>query len=71
MLHHARAIAIRLWKDERGASLLEYSVLVGLITAGVVATISGVALWTGGRWTALNTVLTGSGSGAGSGGGSQ
>jgi pilus assembly protein Flp/PilA len=69
MLHRARTFAIRLWKDERGASLLEYSVLVGLITAGVVATIAGVAAWTGTRWTALQGVLDGSGSGAGGTGG--
>ena len=34
MLHSIKATAIRLWNDESGASLLEYSVLVGLITAG-------------------------------------
>jgi pilus assembly protein Flp/PilA len=50
MLHLAKAIAIRLWKDERGASLLEYSVLVGLITAAVVTTIGLVSGWVGGRW---------------------
>ena len=34
MLHSIKTTAIRLWNDESGASLLEYSVLVGLITAG-------------------------------------
>jgi pilus assembly protein Flp/PilA len=57
MLHHAKSIAIRLWKDERGASLLEYSVLVGLITAAVVTTIGLVSTWTGTRWTTLLTTL--------------
>jgi pilus assembly protein Flp/PilA len=60
MLYRAKTIAIRLWKDERGASLLEYSVLVGLITAAVVGTIGGVAAWTGTRWTTLLGTLTGS-----------
>jgi Flp pilus assembly pilin Flp len=39
MLHSARSIAIRLWKDERGASLLEYAVLLGLIVAASAAAV--------------------------------
>ena len=46
-------VAVRLWKDERGASLLEYSILIGLITVGVVATVTNVGNWISGRWTAL------------------
>ena len=38
-------VAVRLWKDERGASLLEYSILIGLITVGVVATVTNVGNW--------------------------
>jgi pilus assembly protein Flp/PilA len=60
MLQCIKQSAVRLWKDESGASLLEYSVLVGLITAAVVGTISAVTVWTGGRWTALLATLTGS-----------
>src|SRR5262245_37658625 len=36
MLRFAKDTAVRLWKDERGASLLEYSVLIGLITTAVI-----------------------------------
>ncbi len=50
-------VAVRLWKDERGASLLEYSILIGLITVGVVATVTNVGNWISGRWTALYTAL--------------
>ena len=57
MLRHIENIAVRLWNDERGASLLEYSVLVGLITAAVVGTIFGVAGWMGNKWTSLQTTL--------------
>jgi pilus assembly protein Flp/PilA len=60
MLHGIKATSIRLWNDESGASLLEYSVLVGLITAAVVGTVGLVSVWTGGRWTTLLTTLTGS-----------
>jgi pilus assembly protein Flp/PilA len=57
MLRQIKNLAVRLWKDEQGASLLEYSVLIGLIVAGVVATITAVGTWTGGRWTTLLGVL--------------
>jgi pilus assembly protein Flp/PilA len=57
MLHYFKDTTVRLWKDESGASLLEYSVLVGLIVAGVVATISLVAGWTGDRWSNLIGIL--------------
>ena len=50
-------VAVRLWKDERGASLLEYSILIGLITVGVVASVTAVGTWAGGRWTALRGAL--------------
>ena len=46
MLHCIRKTTVRLWNDESGASLLEYSVLIGLIVAGVVASIVAVAAWT-------------------------
>ena len=59
-MRQTKALAVRLWKDERGASLLEYSVLVGLITAAVVGTITLVTNWTGTRWQTLLTTLTGS-----------
>ena len=43
--------------DEDGAALIEYTVLLGIILAGVVATIGLVATWVSGQWTALNTAL--------------
>ena len=57
MLQRIRKTTVRLWNDESGASLLEYSVLIGLIVAGVVASIVSVAAWTGGRWGNLLTTL--------------
>ena len=48
-------LAARFIRDERGASLVEYSVLIGLITAATILTIVAV----GGKvlvaWTTLNT----------------
>jgi pilus assembly protein Flp/PilA len=60
MLHCIKNAAFRLWTDESGASLLEYSVLVGLITAAVVGTIFGVAGWMGNKWNSLQTTLNSS-----------
>ena len=57
MLHSIKATAIRLWNDESGASLLEYSVLVGLITGAVILSVIAVSAWTGTRWTTLLNTL--------------
>ena len=57
MLRRARTIAIRLWKDERGASLLEYSLLIGIIAALTAAAITAVGAWVTGRWTAMAAAL--------------
>ncbi len=45
-------------RDDRGASLLEYSILIGLITAAVIATVGGIGDWIAGQWNTLNTNLT-------------
>ena len=45
IVERSKDIAIKLWKDESGASLLEYSVLIGLITAAAVGTIATVGTW--------------------------
>lgn len=47
----------RLVQDEDGASLVEYSVLIGLITVATVVTIGLVGTWVSGRWTALDAAL--------------
>ena len=47
----------RFARDEEGAALIEYTVLIGLMLVGVVATVTLVGTWVSGRWTALNTAL--------------
>jgi len=44
-------------KDEKGAALIEYSVLVGLITATVIVLVISVGDWMNATWSALNTEL--------------
>jgi pilus assembly protein Flp/PilA len=46
-------------KDEEGAALLEYTVLLVIILGGAVALIIAVGGWVAARWTSLNTTLGG------------
>jgi pilus assembly protein Flp/PilA len=40
----------RLWADQRGAALLEYTVIIGFITLAVIAVLATVGSWTGTTW---------------------
>lgn len=48
----------RLAKDEKGAALVEYTVLLGIMLVAVVATIGLVGGWVNNKWTALWTALS-------------
>jgi pilus assembly protein Flp/PilA len=48
----------RLKKDEEGAALVEYTVLLGIMLVAVVATIGLVGGWVNTKWTALWTALS-------------
>ena len=43
--------------DEKGAALVEYTVLLGVMLVAVVATIGLVGGWVSSKWAALWTVL--------------
>ncbi len=47
----------KLSKDEEGAALIEYTVLLGIMLVAVIATIVLVGTWVSGKWTALNAAL--------------
>jgi pilus assembly protein Flp/PilA len=47
----------RLARDEDGAALLEYTVLLGILLVAVIATIVLVGTWISGQWTTLNSAL--------------
>jgi pilus assembly protein Flp/PilA len=57
MVRDPKTLLARIWKNKRGATLLEYSVLIGLITATVVGAIVIVAGWTNTQWANLKTNL--------------
>src|SRR5688572_29671069 len=44
----------RLRRDEDGAALIEYTVLLGIMVVAVIATIIAVVGWINGQWSALN-----------------
>jgi pilus assembly protein Flp/PilA len=48
----------RLGKDEEGASLIEYTVLLGILLVAVIATIGAVGTWINGKWTTLQQQLS-------------
>jgi pilus assembly protein Flp/PilA len=47
----------RLGDDEDGATLLEYTILTGMLLVAVIATITLVGEWISGTWTTLNGAL--------------
>jgi pilus assembly protein Flp/PilA len=49
-----------LGKDEEGAALVEYSVLLGVMLVAVIGTIVLVGGWINAKWIALLTALSGS-----------
>jgi Flp pilus assembly pilin Flp len=44
---------VALHKDDEGASFIEYTVLLGVILAVSIGTISAVGVWADGVWVAL------------------
>ena len=45
-------------REDQGQDLIEYAILIGLITVGTVSIVGQIGTWTAGRFTALNTALT-------------
>jgi len=47
------AVVRPLLSDERGGAAVEYSIIVGLISAAAIGIIIAVAAWATGRWQVL------------------
>jgi pilus assembly protein Flp/PilA len=47
----------QLARDEEGAALIEYTVLLGILLVAVIATIGLVGTWISDKWTALDKAL--------------
>jgi len=50
--------AARLLRDEDGVTMLEYTILIGIITVAVIASVSYAGGWVSTQWTALTAKLT-------------
>ena len=48
----------RLAKDEYGAALIEYTVVLGLLIVAVLAAVIAVGNWVNGIWTTMNGRLS-------------
>jgi pilus assembly protein Flp/PilA len=59
LIAKAHLALINFKKNESGASLIEYSLLVGLITVLVVVLIGTVGIWVQTQWTALDAAVNG------------
>jgi pilus assembly protein Flp/PilA len=44
-------------RDERGASLLEYTILIGIITIVAIGSITSVGTWVSTKWGKLVTAI--------------
>ena len=47
----------RFFKDESGASLVEYSILIGIISVAAITGITGVGTYVSSQWTTLNGAI--------------
>jgi pilus assembly protein Flp/PilA len=47
----------RITADQDGSALVEYTVLVGIVTATIMAAVTSIGGWVALRWTNLNTTL--------------
>jgi pilus assembly protein Flp/PilA len=57
LLNQLKKDAFRFKKDEDGAALIEYTVLLGILLIAVIAVIGAVGVWISGQWHALNASL--------------
>ncbi|RFB75532.1 Flp family type IVb pilin [Methylovirgula sp. 4M-Z18] len=48
----------KLGKDEDGAALVEYTVLLGILLVAVIATIVTVGGWISAKWAALSSGIS-------------
>ena len=58
MSHVVVKLVRRLAKDQKGAALIEYTVLLGILVVAVIALIVAVGNWVNGKWSALQTQLS-------------
>ena len=58
LLNQLKGYVSQIKKDEDGAALIEYTVLLGILLVAVIAIIGLVGAWLNGQWHAVQTQLT-------------
>jgi len=56
-MRRVRTFLERLRRDEDGVTMLEYTILLGIITVAVIASVVYAGGWVSTKWTALTAVL--------------
>ena len=56
-MSNIKVLAHRFAREDDGAALIEYSILIGLISAAVITIITAVGVWITGKWTTLKTAI--------------
>jgi pilus assembly protein Flp/PilA len=56
-MQHLRGVLERFIRDEDGVTMLEYTILLGIITVAVIAAVVAVGGWVGARWGSLRGAL--------------
>ena len=57
MLARAKAFAVSFGRDEAGVTMLEYTILLAIITVGAITTIGLVGTKVSTNWTAFNAKM--------------
>jgi pilus assembly protein Flp/PilA len=55
----AMGVVEKFRKDEDGAALIEYTVLLGILLVAVIAVIIFVGGWVSSKWSALSSAISG------------
>ena len=56
-MHKALNLVEKFGKDEDGAALIEYTVLLAILIVAVIAIIAAVGRWVNNKWSVLNASL--------------
>jgi Flp pilus assembly pilin Flp len=53
-----KSMFVRFVREDAGQDLIEYAILIGLITVGTVAIVKSIGTWVNGQFTKLNSDLS-------------
>lgn len=54
-----KSLLKRFFDDENGLETIEYAIIAGLITVGVIATVGSIGIWLNSRFATVLTIING------------